>query len=354
MNMRPEELLKSLTKEINEAASLMKSYTAKLKKNDDEDEDDKEPKEPKMENEGVEPGEGEGQGQEGAEGEMTPGQEDVVEAAQGGDDVGDISQYAQSLSQEELEGILQVLMDEYEGRGAATAQPEESPEQIPSMEQPAVDTPDGMPEQGMEAQPEGQPDMMQPDMGQAAEGQPEGEQPDMQDMAAEEPVENQPTMSLDEAISQLSPEEKAKLKAALEAALQPAAPAPAAPVQKSVKFMPKAPPKKMAGTKVEGSVKGEPSNLMKSFNDMCDSLEKMIPGGMPASSYADANLTVLEKSESSEPSFSNGFELANRLLVEQKKGNRLVKSIHVAEANITDSSKIGEYVSKLKKIGINL
>jgi hypothetical protein len=336
--MKPEELLKSLTKEIDEAASLMKSYTEKLKKDADKDEDD----EPGVENQGVEPMEQpDDESQEGQPDgdEMTPAQGEVVDAAQEGQDVGDIGQYAQSLSQEELEG-----------------QPEESPAQIPEGQEPSVDQP-GMEDQGME-QPGMEAGMEQPE-----EGMPEGmgqEAPpggDMQDMAAEQPMENQPTMSLDEAISQLSPEEKAKLKAALEAALGGAAPAgqpPAVPpMQKSVSF--KAPAaKKAGGTKVEGSVKGEPSNLMKSLHTMCDSLEKLIPGGMPANAYADANITVLEKSEQSEHSFKNGFELANRLLTEQKKGNKLVKSMHVAEANTTDSSKIGDYIAKLKGQGINL
>ncbi len=367
--MKPEELLKSLTREIDEAASLMKSYTDKLKKNDGDEDEDDQIKEPGQENQGVEPGEDEGQESQPEGDEMTPAQEEVVDAAQGGEQVGDITQYAQSLSQEELEGILQVLMDEYEGRGGAPQQPEESPEQIPEGESPAVEQPGMEPgmDQGMGEQPpsDGMPqDMGEPagepmpeDMGQEA---PAGEPPapDMQDMDAEQPTENQPTMSLDEAISQLSPEEKAKLKAALEAALGGGAPAPAAapatpPMQKSVSF--KAPAtKKAGGTKVEGSVKGEPSNLMKSFNNLCDSLEKIIPGGMPASAYADANITVLEKSDSSEHNFKNGFELANRLLVEQKKGNKLVKSMHVAEANTTDSSRIGDYLAKLKDMGINL
>lgn len=370
--MKQEELIKSLTKEIDEAASLMKSYTMKLNKSEDNDEDDK--PEPKEENMGTEPGEdttseptessiGGDEGQpEGNGEEMTPGQEEVVDAAQEGQSVGDIVQYAQSLSQEDLEGILQVLMDEYEGRGNQPQQPMESAAQVPPAAAPAADPmASAAPTDDMPPPPAASSEMPPPEMDKAA---PEAEMPaqDMQAQAAEAPVENQPTMSLDEAIAQLSPEEKAKLKAALEAALtggagapgaeQPAA-APEMPVQKSVSM--KLPPtKKVGASKADGSVKSESSSLMKSLNTMVDSLEKLIPGGIPASTYADSNITVLEKSSKQDHSYTSGFELANRLLVEQKKGNKLVKSYHVAEANTTDASKIGEYLTKLKSMGIEV
>jgi hypothetical protein len=338
--MKMESLLKSLNKEIDEAASLMKAYTEKLKKDGAEDEKDPEhestesPEQEATEESSDQPSE---QPENDQGEEMTPGQEDVVEAAQEGEGEQDILAYAKTLSQDELENILQVLMDEYEGRGSAgeETQPMESPDQVPEMTEKAEE--------------------VDPEMAAIADSeQPQDQAPEQM----EQPIENQETMSLDEAVSQLSDEEKAKLKAALEAAMsqmapeQPAVP-PESSIEKSIKML-KQVKKSPVDAKSNGSVKAEPSKLAKSMNSILDKLEKLVPQGTPSQSYADnSNIHVLEKS-SSEPSYANGFELATRLLNEQRKGNKLVKSIHVAEANGTSNEKLANMIEKLNKMGIEV
>jgi hypothetical protein len=380
--MKVDQLMKSLGSEIDQATALMKSYQAKLKKNDEMEDKDSEPKDPTD----AEPQEApQAEGQEPAEGTITPAEQQVIDAAQQGESPDAIKSYAKGLQQEELEAILEALMDEMEARDGQQSMPQEgqapasspAPEmaekaaaptqmvfdsegsdQEEGMEDPAHEGTESPAQEGAEHAPEATPDMADP-MG--------GEQPAPTTQPAQEPaVGEQGTMSIEDAVSQLSDEELAKIKAAIDARVGGAAPvaAPQAPMAKNAMFNTKGKPlnkevsfntKMQADTKnAQGSTKSEGApSLLKSMNSIVTKMEQLIPQGKPATTYSDSNIKVLEKSER-EPLYKSGFEVANRLLVEQKKGNQLVKSQMVAEANTCPQEKLGEFIDKCRKSGVEL
>jgi hypothetical protein len=98
---------------------------------------------------------------------------------------------------------------------------------------------------------------------------------------------------------------------------------------------------------------------VKSLTDLCDNLERIAtkvkePQGMPTAKFADANLRVLEKSAAAAPQM-DGSTLANWLLTEQRKGNKLVKSLHVASANCAKTPEsLSEVYNSLKSAGITV
>lgn len=360
--------MKSLGTEIDQATALMKSYQAKLKKNDEMEEEEKDPAASPA---APAPAPEMGQEQPATDDGMTPGQEDVIEAAKEGQSGEDIKQYAQGLQQEELEAILEALMDEYETRGGQEQAPGAAP--APQMAEKAeapthmVFDSEGSDEEGQES-PEHESGELpaeesaehapgaEPDMADAGQEPAAAAMPTTTEPSPEPTMGEQPTMSLDEAVAQLSDEELAKLKAIIDAKVGGAGqmPAGAPPVAKSVTFV--APAKKAAETKnAQGTVKADSSapSLLKSMNSIVTKMEQLIPQGRPATTYSDSNIRVLEKSES-EPLYKSGFDLANRLLVEIKKGNKLVKSQMVAEANTCPQEKLAEFVDKCRKSGVEL
>lgn len=284
-----------------------------------------------------------------------------------------------SASNEELLSMLEELMQIVEARlgggeeGAPEAPATPAPEGGEGGEPLAMAEGDeqDMPELPQEGEGEMEPEagespahegMESPEMESAEQA---GEASDAADMGGEGEIEvDESPEALQQEIAALSPEELQKLKAAVDAVVgqQPAS-EEAPGMEKSTVPFKKALPK-VAGLKpVKGGAHDgsapQKSNLVKSLSNLCDGLEKLAkqarePQGMPASTYADANIRVLEKSAAAEPQM-DGPSLANWLLTEQRKGNKLVKSLHVAAANCAKSPEsLSEVYNTIKAAGISL
>lgn len=193
----------------------------------------------------------------------------------------------------------------------------------------------------------------------------DGEAPDAADMGGEGEIEmDESPEALQQEIAALSPEDLQKLKAAVDAVMAQSVGGEeaAAPVEKSVIPFKKALPKVASAKESKGGAHNgsspQSSNLVKSLSNLCDGLEKLAkqvrePQGKPMTNYADANLRVLEKS--SPASAMDGETLANWLLTEQRKGNKLVKSLHVAAANCAKTPEtLSEVYNNLKAAGIQV
>jgi hypothetical protein len=193
----------------------------------------------------------------------------------------------------------------------------------------------------------------------------------MPDMPPPEAEAGIPDDELRQMVAQLSQEEQMKLLQVLQEMIQggqpgaqPApqpAPAAAAPAmaEKSMKL-----PKVSGGDKADGSVEkagsGDYTKLAKSVNEVLDrlsSLEKNLTTkkeSLPSRTYADSKIAVLEKSEK-ETSAMDGMSLANWLVNEQRKGNRLVKSMYVTKANLAKSEEdVSELCKELQSLGVAL
>lgn len=122
----------------------------------------------------------------------------------------------------------------------------------------------------------------------------------------------------------------------------------AKPMQKALKL-----PKDGKSEPANGG-KPEASSLMKSLTSLTNRLEQLEKAmTAPASTYADSsNIRVLEKSvEDGEP--MTGFELASWLYNEQRKGNKLVKSMHIARANVAKDDALSGLYNELNSLGIH-
>jgi hypothetical protein len=282
-----------------------------------------------------------------------------------------------SASNEELLSMLEELMQIVESRlggeqgGEAAPEAPAAPEGGEGGEPLAMAEGDeeDMPELPQEGEGEMEPEagespahegMESPEMESTEQA---GEAGDVADMGGEGEIEvDESPEALQQEIAALSPEEIQKLKAAVDAVVgqQPAS-EEAPGMEKSAVPFKKALPK-VAGLKPVkgGSHDGsapQKSNLVKSLSNLCDGLEQLAkqarePQGAPVAKYADANLRVLEKSVASAPQM-DGPTLANWLLTEQRKGNKLVKSLHVAAANCAKSSEsLTEVYNTIKAAGI--
>jgi hypothetical protein len=343
--MKSQELLKAINSDLNAIQSLMKSYSMKaLEKNEDEEIEPQVSPEAEVSPE-VAP-------------EVAPEDEANPEAQDEGFDFS-------SASNEELLSMLEELMQIVEQRlGGEEGQ------------QPAEEESLGEPLAMAEGDEGEVSEIPQADEGEVSDiGEPtdvEGmeqpaESPEVADgMGGEGEIEvDESPEALQQEIAALEPEDFQKLKEAVDAVAGQSAPemAKALPMKKALVPFKKALPK-VAGLKPVkgGSHNGsapKKSDLVKSLNDLCDNLEKMAqkvkePQGTPSAKFADANLRILEKSASAAPEM-DGPTLANWLLTEQRKGNKLVKSLHVASANCAKTQEsLSEVYNTIKAAGIVL
>jgi hypothetical protein len=360
--MKTEALLKSINADLDMVQTLMKSYQEKS-----------------LEKAGEFP-------------PASPGEEPPAPAADpAGSAPGGWS--PEGSSNEELLQMLEELMQIIEQRLGGGAGEGGAPADAPAPAAPGAEG--GQPL----AQAEGEPDdegsaapqmgegSMEPEAGESAahEG---GESPQMEAAEGEgamDPADpaaaggegeiemDESPEQLQQEIAALSPEDFQKLKAAVDAIANggggggeqpPAPPAAGEPVQKAVVPFAKALPK-VSGLKPKASgahdgSKPQASNLLKSMAQLCDGLEKLgqklrEPSGMPQTQYADSGVRVLEKSQSGGEAPMDGSTLADWLLTEQRKGNKLVKSLHVAAANCAKSPEsLAQVYGDLRKAGIAL
>lgn len=335
--MKSQELLKAINSDLDAIQSLMKSYSAKaLEKADDEVIPESSEIDPVADEDQVEP-----------------------EAQDAGFDFA-------SASNDELLSMLEELTQVIEQRlgGEGETDPAATQAEPLAMAEGEEGEMPELPAEGQvepEAQDAGFESAESPDM--EAAGQSE-EAPVSADMGGEGEIEVQESPEeLQQEIAALDPEDFQKLKEAVEAVSSQQVPE----MDKSVPMKKAQVPFKKALPKVAGlkPVKGgshngtapQKSELMKSLTDLCDNLEKIAhkvkePQGRPTAKFADANLRVLEKSVSAAPEM-DGPTLANWLLTEQRKGNKLVKSLHVASANCakTEESLAGVY-NTIRSAGI--
>jgi hypothetical protein len=321
-----ETLLKSISTDLDEISFLAKSYFEK------------------------------------AEGAAPDAEGDLLHAAEEGQPEETLEGYAKNLSEEEILQILEALVGEMEGRGG------QAPE---GMEGPGHEGG----ESPMQEQDEGPEGMMDKAGGLPPEAAPGGDMPPGQESMPDMPPSEGagiPDEELRQMVSQLSQEEQMKLLQVLQEMAQGGgqAPAPApqaapqagapAMAEKSFKL-----PKVSGGDKADGSVEkggsGDFTKLAKSVNEVLErisTIEKNIAPAkkeqLPARTYADSKLAVLEKSEQEAPVL-DGMALANWLVNEQRKGNRLVKSMYVTKANLAKSEEdVSELYKELQALGVTL
>ena len=325
--MEFEKLLKSIHTDIEDILSAGKQYKEKLAKAD-----------PTM----------------GMGGEM-PAENPAPEASPEANPSADVPN-VQSMDDDALFNLVQMALAEIETRhGSEDAAPEGAAPAAAPLAQ-SSDEAEPMADEGS---PEGfEGEEPAPEMG---EGAPEGE-PEMEggeegtDLAND--IENDG--DIESEIASLSDEDFQKLAQAVDAVAaqrqggseeEPAPETEGEPVNKA---MYKAPKKVAGGNKADGG-KAQKHPLMKSFNSLVGRLEELEKAmKAPAAKYADTSkVKILEKSApAGEP--LNGKELADWLLGQQRQGNRLVKSLHVAKANIANEDSLPSLYAELGSLGIKL
>ena len=368
-----EALLKSLDADLDEIATLAKSVLQAQPV-------------AKAENE---------EGEEGDADALPDQAQDLVHAADEGGDTDTLEAYAQKLSEEELSAILTALMDEYDTRTGDPNEsgiPQEAPQDVQEGSQEAQEGQEG--QEGQIGAPEdmekmnglpppgiGGPGMVDPMLGKEGDLPPEtdpmaapegdmgmdpgmGAEGDMMppegDMGMDAPMSEEEVL---QAVSELSPEERQRLINALQNVETGVA-------QKSLKL----PAKALSDKQADGGEEKSSVALAKSLESISQRLAKIektnqellsksavkppVPSTpkdqRPVRRYADANteVKVLEKSENNE-SRMTGMELANWLISEQRKGNRLVKSILVTRANLAKSEEdVTGLYKELNTLGI--
>jgi len=373
-----EALLKSLDADLDEIATLAKSVlqSQPVAKADDEE------------------------GEEGDADALPDQAQDLVHAADEGGDTDTLEAYAQKLSEEELNSILTALMDEYDARTGEPNEsgiPQEAAQDVQEAPQEAQEGQEGQDQVGNPEDMEkmgglpppgiGGAGMVDPMLGKEGDlppetdpmadpmggGAPEGDMgmdpgmgaegdmmPPEGDMGGEAPMSEQEIL---QAVSELSPEERQRLINALQNV-------EAGVAQKSLKL----PAKALSDKEADGGEEKSSVALAKSLEAISARLTKIekanqellrksavkpsVPStpkeDRPVRKYADVNsqVKVLEKSENNESKLS-GMELANWLIAEQRKGNRLVKSILVTRANLAKSEEdVTGLYKELNTLGI--
>jgi len=340
--MDKNELLKVIDKEVSELLELKKSFDEKAGY-------EEKTKKPEASSEAKE-------GPSDAEG-------DAMHAADEGSE--DLGAYAKKLSDDELYELLSALSAEAEGRGVGEDSPTEGQSVAPT-EAGAMPPEAGMDPMAAEA------GAMPPEAG-------------MDPMADAGMDPNASAKSLESHVSELSDEEIGNLAALLEqekskrtvSAAQGSA--PGAPLAQSAPQMGGMPPEAMM-------MKSDMAALQKSISDLAKSVESIktqsakdrdtvvaqlkgkiatlekslspaaTENTLPASTYADPQVKVLQKSEGSAPEVKlMGEQLAAYLYDEQKKGNKSIKSSLVSKANLCKSEEqVDELYVELKRLGVKL